>query len=159
MQLETSCFGIQWPLNSLSHFSVLCNSLPLYPEDTLWVTLDEVRLLEKLELSWLSHKIFSLGSFFVECKQTCKQRLTSFTALSLAYLEWKILSSEVNATKHEKKKTDLLMSPEGNVKCVFLTGLGQMYQISKFLMKDSLKHCLHRENCLTCFFSSICQKL
>lgn len=41
-----------------------------------------------------------------------------------------------------KKKSDLLMSPAGNVKCVFLTGLGQMYQISKLLLKDSLKHCL-----------------
>lgn len=119
MQLETSCFGIQWPLNSLSHFSVLCSSLPLYPEDTLWVTLDEVRLLEKLELSWLSYKIFSLGSFFVECKQTCKQRLTSFTALSLAYLEWKILSSEVNATKHEKKNWSLDVTRREREMCIF----------------------------------------
>lgn len=65
---------------------------------------------------------------------------------SLLFL-WLIWNGKYWALKwmppnRRKKKFDLLMSPAGNVKCVFLTGLGQMYQISKFLLKDSLKHCL-----------------
>lgn len=91
---------------ALPHFSVLCGNLPLWMDDTMWERLDEVRLLEKFEFSYLPYKKFSLGCFFVEYKQNCKQRLTSLTALSLAYLEWKILSFEVNATEHVKE--DLL---------------------------------------------------
>lgn len=64
---------------------------------------DEVALLENFEFRYVPYKLLSLGSVFVEYKQNCKQRLTSLTALSLAYLEWKIRSSGVNGAEHEKE--------------------------------------------------------
>lgn len=88
---------------ALAHSSVLCSNLPLCSDDVLCVRLDELGLLENFEFSYVPYKILSLSSFFVEYKRNCKRRLTSLTALSLAYLEWKIRSSEVNAAEHEKE--------------------------------------------------------